>query len=1008
MNALVPSWNRLADWCWASSLEAAWQGLIVLVFVLAVLLIWRKAPPVWRYGLFLLCLVKLAVPPVGLGGIGLFPWLESVPAAHWALQPSFLAASHGPQARAGVKASIPQAVSQRTEQDLGDVDATAPTATSTAIGAPPVPHASDVAAGSSRLTGAGWTLAVHVFVVLALSIWLVKQAWGNRCRLRNARRLETGLLAAAVREVSRELGLRRQPTCYSSPDVQSPQVGGLLRPVILLPAWADGANQKTQRILVAHELAHLRRHDAWVNGLQILIQLWLWWDPLVWWLNARIRRERELCCDDLVLARGLAEGPVYAKVLVDLADSMRAKRFTLEAVGMAGAFSGIASRVRRTLDTAAARRTGLSAAGCIVLLLCGALVLPGARPAQATDTSDGEAPESTATADGKTEATRHGWSLRLKTVDAEGRPVAGVRAWRSVQGMTQVPDESFPLAWADIAHSGRGTDRAGRVNWFEPHNSVSSSDGILTIGALPITRRHDCVLYHPDYLVVAVQADPSKQPPDGEGVVDLGKITLSEGHSVRGVVSDTQGKPIADAWVVAQPTRTTSEKDTDGTLRPLMMSTQIGHVRAARSNVEGRFRLRGLDAMAYVVASWTDIHPPHHAVVNLTGISASERRSQMLDFVLEPFREERVQVIEVRQGDGEGMPVPGIPVQVNLAGSGDVIGLPGLAGLAVYHGETDTAGRVTIRNLPDGVECRAWVGAPQETRWCSGRFRPGGKQVAHFRFGPLDLHVEGTDGAIAGCFCKLECVDSGRASRSSWSRGIHVGRQRSGPWFDGARVQYPRLACGTWRFTLWAPGYEVVVAERKVTTQGVRETLRLPPGRGILKGRVYEKDSGKPLNQAQVLIRLPRFYDWTPERCIAVKTRQGGRYEYWRMPAADQTLKIRIEEPAHLPVEFDLQTKEGTYTDRRELEPAGWLCGKFVVRGVPAPDVTAHLWSVGLESKSTYRGEVVSNRNGEWTSGRLKPGMYTLAAGRKKALGFVTAGSTSKLGEIELHPHPNP
>ena len=78
---------------------------------------------------------------------------------------------------------------------------------------------------------------------------------------------------------------------------------GWLRPVVLLPVFAlTGLSEEQFRAVIAHELAHIRRHDLLVNLFQMLVETLLFYHPAMWWLNRRIRAERELCCDEIAVS----------------------------------------------------------------------------------------------------------------------------------------------------------------------------------------------------------------------------------------------------------------------------------------------------------------------------------------------------------------------------------------------------------------------------------------------------------------------------------------------------------------------------------------------------------------------------------------------------------------------------------------------------------------------------------------------------------------------------------
>ncbi len=78
---------------------------------------------------------------------------------------------------------------------------------------------------------------------------------------------------------------------------------GFIRPVVLIPAsWLTQLTPQMIEAIIAHELAHIRRWDLWVNLVQRLIETLLFYHPAVWWLSSRIRLEREMCCDEIAAA----------------------------------------------------------------------------------------------------------------------------------------------------------------------------------------------------------------------------------------------------------------------------------------------------------------------------------------------------------------------------------------------------------------------------------------------------------------------------------------------------------------------------------------------------------------------------------------------------------------------------------------------------------------------------------------------------------------------------------
>lgn len=112
---------------------------------------------------------------------------------------------------------------------------------------------------------------------------------------------------ATVRETLERIAIRwrirRHVQVFVSTRVSVPSTLGLLRPLILLPGSVlTGLTPQQLEAVLAHELAHIRRHDFLLNLLQTTVETLLFYHPAVWWISRRIRVERENCCDDLALS----------------------------------------------------------------------------------------------------------------------------------------------------------------------------------------------------------------------------------------------------------------------------------------------------------------------------------------------------------------------------------------------------------------------------------------------------------------------------------------------------------------------------------------------------------------------------------------------------------------------------------------------------------------------------------------------------------------------------------
>ncbi|HYH86412.1 MAG TPA: M56 family metallopeptidase, partial [Pyrinomonadaceae bacterium] len=148
-------------------------------------------------------------------------------------------------------------------------------------------------------------------------------------------------------ELSRRLRVNKRVRLLQTARVQVPTVVGWLRPVILVPASVFvGLTPLQLEVLLAHELAHVRRHDYFVNLLQTLAETLLFYHPAVWWVSRRVRVEREHACDDLAVAV-CGDALVYARALANM-ERVRASRARLALAADGG---DLRSRVLRLVGS---------------------------------------------------------------------------------------------------------------------------------------------------------------------------------------------------------------------------------------------------------------------------------------------------------------------------------------------------------------------------------------------------------------------------------------------------------------------------------------------------------------------------------------------------------------------------------------------------------------------------------------------------------------------------------
>jgi Zn-dependent protease with chaperone function len=203
-----------------------------------------------------------------------------------------------------------------------------------------------------------WILGVAMLSLRLFGGWLLTQLLARR----GVSKVADGVEEAA-REMARRLRLRQQFAVLESAAVTVPTLVGWVKPVVLLPAAAlAGLTPLQLQAVIAHELAHIRRHDYLVNLLQTFVETLLFYHPAVWWVSSEIRAEREHCCDDLAVDV-CGDRLVYVSALAELT-SMERRVFALAATD-----GSLVARVRRILGRPSETRRELPPSWGILVLL---------------------------------------------------------------------------------------------------------------------------------------------------------------------------------------------------------------------------------------------------------------------------------------------------------------------------------------------------------------------------------------------------------------------------------------------------------------------------------------------------------------------------------------------------------------------------------------------------------------------------------------------------------------
>jgi hypothetical protein len=215
------------------------------------------------------------------------------------------------------------------------------------------PNISGDSAGSAITVPGSW--ALYAFGAwAAIAAWFLlgvgRGLWHLHVLRRSCLPVNLAEMNSRLQETLERNRSTRPVTLCTSDLVRVPTAIGIFKPVIVVPGWvmqelsADEFNQ-----ILLHELAHLRRWDDWTNLAQKVVKALFFFHPAVWWIEKKVSLEREMACDDAVIAE-TASPRAYAECLTHLAERTLVQRSMALAQGALGRIRQTSLRVAQILD----------------------------------------------------------------------------------------------------------------------------------------------------------------------------------------------------------------------------------------------------------------------------------------------------------------------------------------------------------------------------------------------------------------------------------------------------------------------------------------------------------------------------------------------------------------------------------------------------------------------------------------------------------------------------------
>ncbi|EEF58906.1 M56 family metallopeptidase [Pedosphaera parvula] len=286
-------------------LKASWQAAALIVLVLTVQWAFgQRLSPRWRHGLWLLVVLRLALPWTIPSMFSLFNLINF---------------SRASMAIAGLRTTSSSADSPALQ-----------TATSDLAGSTPPQVAITPAAVAPRFrVNPAWLALVWAAGAFALALYLMGTHYRLSRRIAQCRPLIDSQVMNLLEDCKQVMGVHVPVALVETAAVDGPCLFGFLRPRLLLPpGFTRGFSLDELRHVFLHELGHVKRHDIPLGWLMAWLQILHWFNPLVWLAFSRMRVDRELACDALALshveeADYKPYGRTIVKLLEGFGDSLR-------------------------------------------------------------------------------------------------------------------------------------------------------------------------------------------------------------------------------------------------------------------------------------------------------------------------------------------------------------------------------------------------------------------------------------------------------------------------------------------------------------------------------------------------------------------------------------------------------------------------------------------------------------------------------------------------------------
>lgn len=350
MEALNLQLLRIFDWLLWTTIQGS--VLIIVIFLLQ-LILRRRLPVRWHYLLWILLLIRLAVP-----------WLPESKMSIFNLVPQFIQ-----------QGRIIESFSQSRSSDRMGFYMYGRYADDPQK----IEESENLAVRFVRALPVIWltgTVIIAGYILLrSIRLWRI---------VKRERLITDSEILDLLEDCKMQMNVQTIIGIVVSDRIKSPALFGFIRPRLLLPQGIlETFSHEELRYVFIHELCHLKQRDIYLGWLMALLHILHWFNPLMWFAFGRMRADRELACDRLAISTmGPDEPPKYGRTIVNLLESFSHVRYLPSVAGIVEDTCQIERRIKMIVDYKKTSRTRWAGA-MLLLAVLACVVLTDAYVAKA-------------------------------------------------------------------------------------------------------------------------------------------------------------------------------------------------------------------------------------------------------------------------------------------------------------------------------------------------------------------------------------------------------------------------------------------------------------------------------------------------------------------------------------------------------------------------------------------------------------------------------------------------